>query len=140
MEDAPAGPTGIGATLAELVNDAPTIAIVELGARPHRISPEGWLALYEWVRRHYRTAGGGAYVLGGAGRMVRPSRVDPTRPFQGSDPRITVITNAIAWKIRKHGQKPTFFVRNSLDDLRQLMAVELVRAIAQVQRSLGGGS
>lgn len=127
--------TGPDTTLAELANDAPTIAMVELGSRPHKVNPEGWLAIYEWVRRHYR---GGK--LGGKGRMRRQLRMgDDERPFHGPDPVISAITNAIVWRIRKRGQKPTFFVRNSLDELRAVMAAELERAIATVEAALAGG-
>lgn len=126
---------GMDTTLAELVNDAPHIAIVELGSRPHKVSPEGWLAIYEWVRRHYR---GGK--LGGKGRMRPQKRGEADeRPFHGPDPVITEITNAIVWRIRQRGQKPTFFVRNSVDDLRDVMAHELVRAIAAASASIGEG-
>lgn len=129
--------TGPEATLAELVNDAPHLAFVELGTRPHKVSPEAWLAIYEWVRRHYR---GGK--LGGKGRMRAPRDFtveDARRPFHGPDPVIMQITNAIAWRIRREGSKPTFFVRRSLDELRDLMAAELERAIAFVESQIAGG-
>jgi len=127
--------TGPETQLAELANDAPTVGIVELGARPHKVSPEAWAAIYQWVRRHFR---GGK--LGGKGRMRPQPRDQAGRfsgggdgivgPFKGADPLISKITNAIAWKLRTKGQRPTFFVRNSLDELRNLMAIELERAIA----------
>lgn len=122
-------------TLAELGNDAPHLSFVELGSRPHAVSPEGWQAIYEWVRRHFR---GGK--LGGTGRPRRArqtSVVDSGRPFRGPDPVITKITNAIVHKIRTEGSKPTFFVRNSLDDLRAVMVAELHRALARVEKSTG---
>lgn len=131
----------VEATLAELINDAPHISIVELGARPHAISPEAWAAIYEWVRRHYRSAAGGVYVMGGAGRMVPRGRRAARGPYKGDDPRIEAITNAIAFKIRKRGQKATLFVRNSVDELREVMGAELQRALARVQSETkkGGG-
>ncbi len=125
--------TGFSESLAELINDAPHISIVELGARPHAVNPEGWQAIYEWVRRHYRGGMGPAgvrqYSLGGAGRM-RPRGRGATGPFRGDDPVIESITNAIVWRIRKFGQKATLFVRNSVDDLRNILGHELNRAIA----------
>lgn len=127
--------TGIGATLAELINDAPHIGIVELGSRPHGVSPEGWAAIYEWVRRHYRGAVNGAgartYTLGGKGAMRPRARgAGQPGPFRGDDPDVTAITNAIVQKIRREGTKPTLFVQNSLEDLRAVMAAELERSIA----------
>lgn len=129
---------GVGANLAELINDAPHISVVELGARPHKVSREGWLAIYEWVRRHYRGAMTGAgvvvYTLGGAGKM-RPRSLGRNKKgqFHGEnlDPDIERITWAIVTKIRKHGQKPTLFVRNSVDELRDVMAYELNREIGR---------
>jgi hypothetical protein len=109
--------------LAELINDAPTVAIVELGARPHTVNPQGWAAIYEWARRHMRNA---------AGRLrPRPrTRVQgPLRPFWGPDPEVMAFTNAIVWKIRRYGQQPTFFIRNSIPTLVHLMATELGYAI-----------
>lgn len=128
--------TGPETTLATLINDAPHIAMVELGSRPHRISPEAWAAIYEWVRRHFR---GGQ--LGGEGRMrSRRRKAGPgLGPFQGDDPEIAKITNAIAWKIRRYGTKPRLFVRNSTDELRAVMGYELQRAMATVERDLRGG-
>lgn len=125
---------GTDATLAELINDAPQISTVELGARPHAVSPEGWTAIYEWVRRHYRGSNG-IYTLGGAGRMTKRGSKAVTGPFRGDDPRVEAITNAIVWKIRKHGQKATLFIRNSMDDLRDVMGAELQRHIAQAHKA-----
>jgi hypothetical protein len=126
-------------TLAELINDAPHITIVELGAKPHTVSPEGWTAIYEWVRRHYRSAGGGVYAMGSAGTMVRRSKRPVGGPWKGDDPRVEAITNAIVWRIRKYGQKPTLFVRNSVDELRDVMAKELNAALARVKSGARGG-
>lgn len=124
---------GIATDLAELINDAPHVGIVEMGSRPHRVSPEGWQAIYEWVRRHYR---GGK--LGGAGRMRPRGRgAQASGPFKGDDPVLTSITNAIVFKIRKFGTKATLFVRNSLDELRALMATELQRSLAIVAQRGG---
>lgn len=144
----PDGPQafGVGHMLAELVNDAPHISMVELGAKPHRISPEAWAAIYEWVRRHFRSAvgggnrrSGGVYTLGGAGKMVPRGRSRVSGPWSGDDPRITYITNAIAFKIRKYGQKPTLFVRNSVDELRDVMGYELQRELGKVTSKLKTG-
>lgn len=133
---------GAGDTLAELINDAPHISIVELGSRPHKISPEAWAALYEWVRRHYRGPAPGVETMGGAGRMRPRGKGPVTGAYKGDDPVITHITNAIAWKIRKYGTKPTLFVRNNVDDLRNVMAAELQHELAKVARGgkpRGGG-
>lgn len=128
--------SGVSQDLAELINDAPHISIVELGARPHAVSREGWEAIYEWVRRHFR---GG--VMGGSGSM-RPRMRGAGGRFakDGKDPVIAGITWAIVRKIKKYGQKPTLFVRNSVDDLRVVMAHELDREIKRAVAELKGGS
>lgn len=129
---------GLSDVLATLVNHERHIGPVENGARPHPVSPEGWTAIYEWVRRHYRGSKSRGYKLGGKGRMRRQGAgADPNRPFHGSDPEVTEITNAIAWKLRTQGQKPTFFVKRSLEDLKAVMAGEIERALAHAQ---DGGS
>jgi hypothetical protein len=43
-----------------LENSAPYIGILEKGARPHPVSPEGRLAIYEWVLRNMRAIPAGA--------------------------------------------------------------------------------
>lgn len=127
--------TSMAATLAELVNDAPHVVIVEVGARPHTVSPEGWLAIYEWVRRHHR---GGK--MGGGGRMrPRRSAFVGLTPFRGDDPVISSITNAIVRKIKREGQKPTFFVREALPDLRAVMGRELEIALARASADTSRG-
>lgn len=131
--------SGSDETIAELVNDAPHISVVELGARPHPVNPAGWAAIYEWVRRHYRGTGA-QRRLGGSGRM-KPRGAGIVGPFKGSDPDVSAITNAIVWKIRKYGQRATLFVRNSMPELQAVMAYELDRAIARAQADIarGGG-
>ena len=126
--------------LATIVNDAPHIAIIELGARPHTMSPEGWQAIYDWVRRHFR---GGS--LGGSGRMRPQPRggggkfIGSSGPYHGPDPVIAQITNAIVQKIAKYGQKPTLFVKNSLPALEAIMREEIDRAVSAVRGGQGGG-
>lgn len=41
-----------------LENSTPYIGILENGARPHPVSVQGQRAIYEWVERHFRLAGG----------------------------------------------------------------------------------
>jgi hypothetical protein len=124
-------------TLTTLVNDAPHAGVVELGARPHAVNPAGWAAIYEWVRRHpelYVRAGrknNAAWQGPNKPRTRSPKReAGPMRPFHGPDPEIAAITNAIVWKIRHHGQKPTYFIRRNLDGIAKAMLMEIARAIA----------
>ena len=76
-----------------IVNSAPHVGILELGARPHPVSAEGIAALTRWAQTQ----------LGLLPEEARQA------------------AHAIAWKIRKHGAKPAYFVRDSIPDLAQAM-------------------
>jgi hypothetical protein len=121
--------------VAELINDAPHAGIVELGARPHAVGPEGWHAIYEWVRRHPEM-----YGEKKARTRVSASLSDlaTSGPFKGSDPEITAITNAIVQKIRRYGQKPTYFVRNNLESLKAALIAEVERQLELATKQKGG--
>jgi hypothetical protein len=122
--------------VAELINDAPHIASVELGARPHKVSAEGWKAIYEWVRRHPEMYGEERARSGVQrdehGRFK--SNGDELGPFRGLDPQISRITWAIVKKIEKFGQKPTFFIRESMDVLREALIKEVERQLARAMQ------
>jgi hypothetical protein len=134
----------VSVTLAELINDAPHVGIVELGSRPHKVSAEGWAAIYEWVRRHYRsTAGAGGsrrYRLGAAGRMKPRGRSSgQPGPFRGDDPEISSITWAIVTLIKRRGTRATLFIYNMLPQLRDALGAEIERAIGKAQREATKG-
>lgn len=80
--------------LASVENDAPYVGILETGARPHPVSIEGKRAIARWAKAKF-----------GVDR-----------------PEANRIANAIAWKISKKGQKPTYFVRDSREDLANAVA------------------
>lgn len=109
----------------ELYNTAPYGGVVEKGARPHPVSLAGQIAIYEWVRRHFY------YTEWSGGKRSKPKKVRGG-PFE--DETLTAITMGIVNKIRTKGQKPTYFVRNSLPELRRLMVEEVVKAIKQHSR------
>ena len=123
--------------IAETRNDAPHAGIVELGARPHGLSPEAWIALYEWVRRHPDLWAGttlnrkGELVAGPRknNRRARTTARGPLTAYDGPDPVITAITNAIAAKFRREGQKPTYFVRDSVPACTRATLVEITREL-----------
>lgn len=136
--------TGLG-TVAELRNDAPHAGIVELGARPHGLSPEGWAAIYEWVRRHPEL-----YVSSGSKRNPRMQGPNQPRmrrnpkgggilgPYRGADPEISEIVNAIAYKLRTKGQEPTYFIRKHLGLVGDAVAHEVKREIDLAAERAGG--
>lgn len=90
----------VGATLR---NEAPHAGIVELGARPHRVSADGMAALIAWAMR-----------------KLGANEAEAKR-----------IAAAIAWKLRSRGQEPTFFVRNELRALGAFVGPEVDRLMRQ---------
>lgn len=94
----------------ELYNDAPYAGIVEEGARPHPVNKEGIAALTRWARL----------------------------TFGVDDVEASRIANAVAWKIRRKGQKATYFVRDSTDDLRDALAGNIAREIAMFAKQKAG--
>lgn len=125
------------ATVAELHNDAPYAGIVELGARPHGLSPSGWAMLYEWVRRHPELWGA-TTITAGRKTSWRPRATLVTGDYRGPNPLITLITNAIAAKLRREGQKPTYFVRNNLYRVGDAVASEIRREVDLLVEKAGG--
>jgi hypothetical protein len=97
-----------GHTLGELVNDAPMIGVLERGARPHPVSREGIEAIAAWCRRKFA--------------------VDEKTSIS--------IAYAIARKIRQHGQRGLFFVRNSTPQIQAWVVAEVRRLL---MRHRGGG-
>lgn len=89
----------------EIFNTAPYAGIVEEGARPHGVSPEGRQALMDWAVRHF------------PGRALKD--------LEG-------IVWAICAKLKREGQQPTYFVRNSRVELARLLVDEIVRALSKV--------
>jgi hypothetical protein len=132
----------------EVINTAPYIAILERGARPHPVSPEGWMSIFRWVLRHPELIGAGAgyvaktrRVVNGAGGMT--SRGRRLRPADAGVSAITEaateITNAIVHKLRTHGQEALWMVRDNMPLFRKYVADEINRAlVAYIRR--GGSS
>ncbi len=86
------GPGGIG-----LENNAPHAAIIELGARPHRVNAEGKQAIAEWAMR----------------KLGLDEKAAKSFSF------------ALAKKIEKEGQAPTYFVRAELEKLASFIGPEV---------------
>lgn len=141
-----AGDIAKSGTVGELRNRAPHAGIVELGARPHGLSPAGWAALYSWVQRHANLWG--ATRVNKAGKMVAgpvqgnrraiTKTSGPLTAYHGPDPVITQITNAIAMKLKREGQKPTYFIRNNLYRVGDAVAKEIKREVDSIVAEAGG--
>lgn len=146
-KDTTTGPGATSTTVAMVYNDAPYAGIVEAGARPHPVSEEGQLAIYEWVKRHF-----GFQAIGsGKNRKIRAVSLDMqtanapgegrVRPKLGGklgelnmSIELVRIAEAIIHKLRTKGQAPTYFVKNSLPDLESFLADEVSRAVERYNR------
>lgn len=117
----------------DVYNDNPYVGILERGARPHGVSLEGRMMIYEWVLRNIPAtpAASGPVAPGkrrthGLGRGGRPKKIKEDQAME--------ITNAIVQKIRKKGQKGTFFVLKSMDELNREFGGELQKQIDAYSR------
>lgn len=103
--------------LALVHNHAPHAGVIEHGARPHTVSREGVLAIYEWALRHGMASG----VLVQNGDNA------------GLDTGAIGAAYAIANKIKTQGQKATYFVRDLMgpltDDAGRLIAQVMAEAL-----------
>jgi len=112
-----------------LMNDAPHAGIVEAGARPHEVNAEGVEAIYQWVKRKG--------LLGPAPQRVRGGRYSTAGEYGEAmaerDQQTWEVVWAIIHKLKKEGQKPTWFVRDSLDTLRIFAMDEVCH---QLEKSL----
>lgn len=136
---------GGGVPDVEILNEAPHAGIVEKGARPHKVSPEGWAAIYQWVLRHRRALGHTTTYRranGGTGTRVKAHRpkYGDVRTQTDVDPAIAAITWAIVKKIEKYGQAPTYFVRNTLPKVTEVVQYEVeMRLRNQARGDAEGG-
>lgn len=98
-------PTGMqrgGLREYELINDAPYAGVIEHGARPHSVNREGVSAITAWARRKFPSA---------------------------NDQQLRGIVWGIVNKIKRRGQRPTFFVRDSRSDIASAVKAEVDRRI-----------
>jgi hypothetical protein len=119
------GPPGSG-ELAKLVNDAPYIGILEEGARPHPVSRAGVEAIYAWVWRHRLNL----QIVTKSGKAARGATAEKMARS---------VTWAIVGKLKTKGQKPTYFIRDALPELRAAMVAEVVAELNRVAATAGRG-
>ena len=121
--------TGIGSgnLAAMITNSAPHAGIVEAGARPHKVGLEGWMAIYDWARRNIKfteTLKSGP----NKGQQSKPRRMSHD---DYGNPMLEQITWGIVNRIAKFGQRPTWFVRDSMDILMRIAQEEVAKAVAK---------
>lgn len=93
-----------------ILNDAPYAGVIELGARPHKVSEAGREAIREWVRRK---------VFGFSASEADENAI------------VDQMTMGIVKKLEFKGQKGTFIVSDSLPALRDIVDEEISRAISE---------
>jgi hypothetical protein len=124
------------AELAELRNDAPHAGIVELGARPHRVSQEGIQSIARWAMRVMSFKTPTDNLRRARNAAVGPREARQSGPRQRpKDRRFAAalgIARAIAWRIRREGQKPTYFVRDAMPVAVRLLDAEVQKALKRV--------
>lgn len=127
----------------ELVNDQPYAGVIERGARPFKISPEGFEALKLWVSRKL-LAGGNTWkwyrseakARSKADRRSARKRMGPTRKMrvvaeQMADKEASRIAWAIARKWSRVGMQGKYFVRRNLPQLSHAMDKEVTRFLSE---------
>lgn len=115
--------------LVTITNTSPIAGIIELGARPHPVSKEGIEAIARWVERKLGT--------GLAAGPVRQQVHGPTGKVKFSKPRkpkaiseeAMEVANAIAWKIRHHGQQGRHVFGDAMGRIERYFAEEVERLL-----------
>ncbi len=120
-----------------LRNTAPHAGIVELGARPHPVSKEGFLALVEWAKRHGLGGARRQFQRGGRTRIQGPQQAFFAYGewFVDADAPAAKVALGIVRKIRHHGQAPTYFVRDELPALTKIAKTEVERKLRKARRA-----
>ncbi len=151
--------TGAGPTI---INDSPHAGIIELGARPHKVSREGIEALTAWVLRKLTTSSGKLKGKAKYGPTYKkPSKYGPSKPSvfgpskgqskasqaKAKAARIKNLADAqkaargiafaIAKKLEKEGQKGHFIVDKSMPQLSKFLAAEVARQVAKALNGKG---
>jgi hypothetical protein len=131
---------GIQVVGTSVVANAPHSGIVESGARPHKVSLQGIIAIAEWVVRKLRLRT--RRRASDRWRSKSPEREFRTRKYGWAE--ALGIARAIAKKIEREGQQGRYFMRDALPKARQFYHEELnritqgVAARSAISASTGG--
>lgn len=125
-----------------LVNTAPYAGVIEEGARPHAVSRAGWQAIYDWVYRNRAKFSPQGPRQRAAGPRQR-FKAHPTVGPEATEESLKAITWGIVNKIKRYGQKGTFFVKNSMPQInayiREQSDLAAKRTAARKVGPEGGG-
>lgn len=137
-----------------LENDQPYAGVLERGARPFKISRAGLEALAGWVKRkilrgNYNTVKHGPDTRSMDYKTARKAQLAHKRAGKAYkhlalwqlDAEAMRIARAIAKKWEKLGKRGTYFIRDSLPKLAELIDKEMTRSLEKFfNRSRGSGS
>lgn len=131
---------GIQVEGTSVVANAPHSGIVENGARPHKVSLQGIVAIAEWVIRKLRFTW--KRSASSRWRSKTPERETGRRRYRWAE--ALGIARAIAKKIEREGQQGRYFMRDALPMASKFYHEELNRltqdavARAAIRASTGG--
>jgi hypothetical protein len=118
-------------------NDSPIAGIIEKGARPHKVSKEGFDQLYEWVRRKVPVVEGriGPAQVGARGKRARFGHM-LTASEAGAkyDKAAYDITWAIVKRLEREGYKGTHFVEKAMPEISDMTVAEISESVARALR------
>lgn len=114
-------------------NDAPHIGILERGARPHKVSPEGIEALTRWA---LRTLSVKPKARGKRedtkkkktvkkGKKTPGKKKAPRKRESLTETQARSVAWAIAKKLEREGQPGKFFVEKSLPQIKKFLQLEI---------------
>jgi hypothetical protein len=124
--------------LASIENHAPIAGIVELGARPHPVSKEGIEAIARWVQRKLGIVGVHGPVQQKVNAKTGKVTFKQPRKFVDITDEAMQIANAIAWKIRHHGQEGRFVFAEAKPQIERYFREEVERILREPPRGKGG--
>lgn len=120
--------------LAALVNDAPHAAIVEEGARPHKVSQDAFISLYHWCRR--KKIGVKDSPRKKRGQPVPEAMIWGVK-FTGKEIGPARAAAAIAASFQRKGRKGKHFIKGNLPKLHEAAKDEVLKALDRVAKKGG---
>lgn len=118
-------------------NDSPIAGIIEKGARPHKVSREGFEQIYEWVRRKVPVVEGliGPHQAGARGKRGRFGHMlTASEAGKKYDKAAYDITWAIVKRLEREGYKGTRFVEKSMPEILNMSVEEISDSIERALR------
>jgi hypothetical protein len=125
-------------------NDAPHAGIIEKGARPHKVSREGFEAIKAWARKKLIGRSSRKNFLAAGGKLSKAAlSTTGKKGKHWADVEAERIAWAIVKKLEKYGQKGTVMVQKLMPNFSKWLAVEVSKEVLKVIKAkgypMGGG-